>query len=104
MDKIIVFDKINSGFEFLDIVQPSANNVQIFFHSGFSTNSATNPPIYDYTNALSGEFGTDWSTEDFANETTWIAMYIDCLDSSFFPSTDSCLDQANEIATSLSLK
>ena len=63
LDKIVVFDQIPWNTEFVSILESVDPSVKIFVHTGGKYNDYDDPPAYNYTTALSGDFGSGWLSD-----------------------------------------
>ncbi|HRH30941.1 MAG TPA: hypothetical protein PK886_02670, partial [Candidatus Paceibacterota bacterium] len=105
---LVMADQISADHDFVSASLPS--NVlggQIYYNTSGSGNSPTVPPAYSVTGT--GIVGTGWTTVAPAtpSDVRWVAFYVPCLNSSFFPSGVSnsvCLNQPTSVIGTITVQ
>lgn len=105
---IVMLDKIDSNLSFVSANLPS--NIiggQVYYNTGGSGNSPNSPPFYSLTG--SGITGSGWTNIAPANpsDVRWVAFYVPCLNSSYFPSSPSnlnCVNQPSAVIATINLQ
>ncbi|MCB9809822.1 DUF11 domain-containing protein [Candidatus Peribacteria bacterium] len=94
LDDIVMLDMVPEGETFQSASLPPLANGTVWYSTDTGATDPAIPPAYDYTQMATGTPHMGWSTTlpSPASSVTWVAFYIPCLNSPFFPapSGDVC--------------
>lgn len=105
---IVMADQIPSSHNFISASLPSnITGGQIYYNINGAGNSPTVPPAYSVTG--SGITGAGWTTVPpaVASDVKWVAFYVPCLNSNYFPSSPSnttCINQPTNVTATITVQ
>jgi uncharacterized repeat protein (TIGR01451 family) len=105
---VVIADQISSNHNFVSASLPSnITGGQIYYNTSGAGNSPTVPPSYSVTG--SGITGSGWTTvpPSVPSDVKWVAFYVPCLNSNFFPSSPAntaCVNQPISVTATITVQ